>query len=117
MTEQLELNLWGCKRYPGAGICWVCGARLTGRRTAWCKGHGEFYAENHIWSLARSVAARRARGKCQRCGHSGTEVNHIVPVQGMSRAGCRSHQDNLELLCHGCHLDATKAQRKKGVLV
>jgi 5-methylcytosine-specific restriction endonuclease McrA len=40
------------------------------------------------------------------------EVNHIVPRNGAGYArGCWNHLDNLETLCHPCHLRATSEQR------
>lgn len=40
------------------------------------------------------------------------EVNHIEPRRGAGYGfGCWNHQDNLETLCHGCHVEVTTAQR------
>jgi hypothetical protein len=40
------------------------------------------------------------------------EVNHIVPRNGAGYGfGCWNHQDNLETLCHGHHVEVTNAQR------
>lgn len=40
------------------------------------------------------------------------EVNHIVPLVGRGyTSGCVHHLDNLETLCHRCHVAVTKRQR------
>lgn len=46
---------------------------------------------------------------------SAMEVNHRVPVLGRhGENGCHHHQDGIETLCHGCHVDVTNAQRRNG---
>lgn len=56
---------------------------------------------------------------CARCGaeiHM-PEVNHIVPVNGRRTwFSCSHHLDNLEVLCHGCHLATTADQRLRGLI-
>jgi len=45
------------------------------------------------------------------------EVDHIIPINGGNRAKtCLNHQENLRVLCHRCHLEATKEQRKAGLI-
>lgn len=40
------------------------------------------------------------------------EVNHIEPRNGKGyRPGCHHHLDNLETLCHPCHVAITNEQR------
>jgi 5-methylcytosine-specific restriction endonuclease McrA len=40
------------------------------------------------------------------------EVNHIVPRVGKGYGrGCHNHLDNLETLCHRCHVKVTNVQR------
>jgi 5-methylcytosine-specific restriction endonuclease McrA len=51
---------------------------------------------------------------CEHCAQPTTapEVNHISPVVGGNRSStCKNHEENLEVLCHACHLIATAAQR------
>lgn len=43
------------------------------------------------------------------------EVNHIHPALGAhSQESCAHHQDNLEIICHPCHLVETRRQRASG---
>ena len=47
----------------------------------------------------------------------GLEVNHVVPLAGRARTeSCFHHLGNLEVLCHGCHVVETAAQRGRGEL-
>lgn len=40
------------------------------------------------------------------------EVNHVVPRRGRGyHAGCHHHLDELETLCHRCHVSETNAQQ------
>ena len=107
------------------GTCGACGRALAGRNLWFCKTpqggqYGEScrgrYARNHFWQEARDAAVRRDSSKCRRCGSPGTrhtlEVNHIEPRNGQGYGiGCHNHQDNLETLCHDCHLTTTAEQR------
>lgn len=60
---------------------------------------------------------------CVRCGSKNDlEVNHIYPLGATERTGhrfaesCEHHLDNLETLCHNCHLEATRQQRAEGLI-
>ena len=99
----------------------TCRTALPPRRTAYCSD----------WSAARRAARRRARWSCEHCGLKPSEirrdprarravarqelrleVNHIQPLIGTYRGvTCFNHQDNLEVLCHRCHVAVTKEQR------
>lgn len=108
-----------------------CAKPLTGRQTKWCSRRcTEMFLENHQWTPAQKAALKRDRYTCQRCGHCpgkrpdslgrmiwrrrrhGMEVNHIAPLNGRGyHGGCVHHQNNLQVLCHDCHVDVTKRQR------
>lgn len=104
-----------------AGVCDHCGTPLDGRRRRWCSdtcARVEFNA--HDWNQARRAAKKRDGYKCVTCGRpddvddnyrSILEVNHIVPRVGKGYGmGCWNHLDNLETLCHDCHVKVTKQQ-------
>ena len=58
-----------------------------------------------------------ARDYYRRHGKSILEVNHIQPVNGNRKAvSCASHLENLETLCHDCHVAVTKQQREAGLI-
>lgn len=97
--------------------CDWCGVLLVGRQRRWCSAFCEYrFRANHVWRFARPEAIRRAERRCAECGATNElEVNHVVPLAGRSRAeSCAHHQDNLEVLCHGCHVEATARQREVG---
>jgi len=108
----------------------TCRVPLPPRRTAYCSDkHAREFERNHVWLFARRAARRRARWACERCGFKLSEVrkdpvarraysrhelrlevNHIQPLVGSYRGvTCLNHQSNLEVLCHRCHLVATRA--------
>ncbi len=110
-----------------------CRSELSGRRTAYCSdAHAKLFEANHVWPAARRTARRRARWACQRCGFKPSvvrkdpaqasrytrrelklEVNHIAALRGTYRlVSCLNHLDNLEVLCHRCHVETTNAQRR-----
>lgn len=109
-----------------------CRTALPARRTAYCSDqHAREFERHHLWFVARRVARRRARYRCERCGFAPAtirrdprarasysryelklEVNHVRPLVGAYRlVSCANHQDNLEVLCHRCHVAATAEQR------
>lgn len=105
-----------------AGVCDACGKALTGRQQRWCSSDCSLVLwRQHAWQGARSAAKKRDGHKCVKCGapdsvddrtfRSLLEVNHIVPRVGKGYGyGCWNHLDNLETLCHDCHVIVTKAQ-------
>lgn len=108
-----------CPISIGRGIekhCDYCATPLSGRRTRWCSAeHCRLWYVSHDWNMARKAARRRDRYKCVKCGSKEKiEVNHIKPLWGQKRAelSCLHHPDNLQVLCHACHVEVTNQQRK-----
>lgn len=104
------------------GVCDHCGNALTGRQKRWCSQDCSLVLfRAHDWNGARRAAKRRDGHRCVKCGapddidtlgRSTLEVNHIVPREGAGYGwGCWNHPDNLETLCHPCHVTVTNAQR------
>lgn len=111
-----------------AGACQWCDADLpaAGRRSTWCSDRcRRTWERNHIWTKARAAARRRDRYTCRVCNKhkdaTAIEVNHIHPVAAHDGAShgrypsCAHHQENLEVLCKDCHLQATARQREAGL--
>lgn len=103
------------------GVCDACGKNLTGRQKRWCSRECSLVEwPEHDWNSARKAAKKRDGYRCVTCGapegvdslmRSTLEVNHIEPRVGKGYGwGCWNHQDNLETLCHDCHVKVTKAQ-------
>lgn len=66
-----------------------------------------------MWSIARGLTRRRSKKVCAHCGvpSERIEVNHIKPVRGSGYSlSCFHHLDNLEALCHPCHVVVTRKQ-------
>jgi 5-methylcytosine-specific restriction endonuclease McrA len=96
-----------------AGQCWKCGKPLPKYRRHWCSDDcGRWWARNHIWTIVRAQALRRDGFACVKCGNKEKlEVNHIEPRNGQGYlSGCWNHLDNLETLCHECHVRITTEQ-------
>jgi 5-methylcytosine-specific restriction endonuclease McrA len=77
------------------------------------QGRSEVQALLELRGGRRSRIGRVHAYLCAHCRQPTTapEVNHIVPVVGGNRsATCLNHEENLEVLCHSCHLDATAQQ-------
>jgi 5-methylcytosine-specific restriction enzyme A len=63
-----------------------------------------------VWERMRRQVIRRARGRCERCGEPGREVNHKVPRS----LGGPTVLSNLELLCPDHHAAETaRIQRNR----
>lgn len=69
----------------------------------------------HDWALAKKAAKTRDGHACVTCGSTDRlEVNHIDPRRGQGYGkGCHHHLDNLETLCHDCHVLVTREQRRQ----
>lgn len=113
--------------------CRQCGEPPVKPKRFYCSDacRHEFEAD-HFWGTARLVAQGYgddgggrlrlgAPAVCARlsddCDASLLECNHITPVNGDRQTfGCQNHQSNLEMLCHGHHLEATAEQRAAGLI-
>ena len=101
---------------------------------AWCGSPCErFILRNHLWEFVRYDVLKRDNFQCVICteddkgalaqayhrlhGKTYLEVNHINPVNGRrSHFSCDNHLENLETLCHPCHVAVTKQQRDAGLI-
>lgn len=68
------------------------------------------------WDRKRKVVMARDFGLCQVCKRSGrtrlaTEVDHILP----KAKGGTDDEDNLQAICHPCHVDKTAEDEGKRV--
>lgn len=95
-----------------------CAKPLPRRRRRWCSdacanAYTDAIYGQHDWNLARHKAYLRDQ-KCVTCGSTEKlEVNHIVPRNGAGYGrGCHHHLENLETLCHSCHVKVTNEQRR-----
>lgn len=114
-----------CRTHIGG--CRNCGAIPTGRKQFYCSDDCRLeFERDHFWGTARNMTMRDAMRDgdplqiswCARsCGRWATEVNHIAPLNGLRpHFGCCHHRDNLEALCHPCHLETTAEQRRLGLI-
>lgn len=96
--------------------CGLCDSPTT--TGLWCSLNCEgTHFINHDWKAARETALDRDDRACVRCGvtelDAKLEVNHRQPRRGQGyRWGCHNHLDNLETLCHDCHVRETRLQRR-----
>lgn len=116
MMKSCDLSAW-----RGSALhCRWCNKKLTGKQKRWCSPHCGNAASTHHWfSWARKVVVRNGRyDGCVKCGsHERLEVNHITPCLGLhSKASCKHHVTELELVCRKCHLEITREQRESGRL-
>lgn len=79
------------------------------------KKHDRFY-HSAAWKKAIEIIKIRDKGLCQRCLNDkrlvvGTVVDHIIPLS--VEWNKRLDENNLQLLCVGCHNKKTKEDLKK----
>lgn len=73
----------------------------------------------HVFAVTRLLALQRDGSACVRCGSRlDLEVNHVTPLAGASHgaANCLHGLENLETLCRPHHIEATRQQRRYGLL-
>ena len=74
------------------------------------KHHDRHGLSGRRWRRLRRVALDRDGWRCQSCGRAGRlEADHVVPLE---RGGAPWSLDNLQVLCRGCHIAKTRAERR-----
>lgn len=73
------------------------------------KKHKTFYLHNlyksPVWLASRELKIMLVNGLCERCRQVGIEVHHKerLNIENVNDPSISLNQDNLELLCNGCH--------------
>lgn len=84
-----------------------------------CDGSDGTYCHRHPGWVPHAPMGRPLGFRCARCLDLTyrPEVNHIRPLNGNRlHFGCQHHLQNLEVLCHDCHLRTTAWQRETGLI-
>jgi 5-methylcytosine-specific restriction protein A len=77
----------------------------------WERGGGAEFRwiyKDSRWRRARREQLVREPA-CRMCGQHATDVDHIIPHKG--REEYAFNADNLQSLCHGCHMRKTREDR------
>lgn len=94
-----------------------CAEHATERQRADYADRAEHTAAHYgaRWRKVRDahISAHPLCVQCQAAGRvvAATEVDHIIPV----RAGGTDRADNLQSLCHSCHMTKTARERAGGM--
>jgi 5-methylcytosine-specific restriction endonuclease McrA len=125
-------------RWTGADDeCRWCSSVLLPEQKRWCSGKClETWRLQHRYYLARQLAVKLAKGKCDcvrkvneerhiicaNCNLCESRIllrggsitcDHIVPRRGdKSRFSCKHHQTNLQILCSQCHDQKSRMDEK-----
>src|SRR4030095_1329114 len=59
-------------------------------------------ARYHVLSAKKAARLVKSVGQCQKCGHDGSESR--LGIHHKDRNKKNQDQDNLEVLCHRCHM-------------
>lgn len=101
-----------------ARLCITCGAVV--HNASYCTEHqprrpsgpsgrtGGMGMPGWRWQQIRQAVLARDGGRCQLCGDTATQIDHIVP----RAAGGANGMDNLRSLCARCHAIITARQRR-----
>jgi len=141
-----KMPVWAAYRAecrPFATGCRQCGQDITRGRAYCSMPCSDTFQQNHFWNTARWHAislsspldadhVRRigmeVAAVCARCGGPARavawhgmywppEVNHKTPLNGVRpHFGCCHHQENLECVCHPCHVAIGVEQRAAGLI-
>jgi 5-methylcytosine-specific restriction endonuclease McrA len=95
--------------------CANCGKQLTGNRIYYCSDDckAEFYGNHPTsvrWNDLRAKALERDHNLCVKCGRPAEEVDHIKEIW---EGGPEFDLNNLQSLCHECHVLKTNENRRK----
>ena len=95
--------------------CANCGNPLTGNQLYYCSENCklEFYNSHPTsisWNDVRKRALERDQNTCVKCGKAAEEVDHVKEIW---EGGPEFDLDNLQSLCHDCHVAKTNESRKK----
>lgn len=108
-------HFWGDARQHAAYVKTIEGYTLE----RWLANLDPGAATNpDFWDYREQWHALRVCPKCdKRLPPWDLEVNHIHPLNGIRPTfGCCHHQDNLEAVCHECHVEITTEQRRAGLI-
>ena len=97
------------------GECANCGKPLEGNQVYYCSEDckSEFYSAHPTsvrWNDLRTRALERDHHRCMSCGREAEEVDHI---QEIWEGGPEFDLENLQSLCHECHVLKTNENRRK----
>ena len=109
--ESLKLRLKAME----TGRCANCDKTLTGNQLYYCSDDckTEFYSNHPTsvkWNDIRSNALERDNYRCVKCDKPAEEVDHIKEIW---EGGPEFDLDNLQSLCHECHVLKTNENRRK----
>ena len=95
--------------------CANCGNPLNGNQLYYCSENCklEFYNSHPTsisWNDVRKRALERDQNTCVKCGKAAEEVDHVKEIW---EGGPEFDLDNLQSLCHDCHVAKTNESRKK----
>lgn len=97
------------------GECANCGKTLGGNQIYYCGEDckSEFYSAHPTsvrWNDLRLQALARDRSICAKCGKPAEEVDHIREIR---EGGPEFDLENLQSLCHDCHVLKTNENRRR----
>lgn len=95
--------------------CANCGKKLEGNKLYYCTENCkvEFYVNHPTsihWNEIRNQALARDNNSCVKCGRHAKEVDHILEIW---EGGPEFDLDNLQSLCHECHVAKTNEKRSR----
>ena len=83
-------------------------ASSADRFKRWEQSPSRWVYRDARWAKARREQLR-AYPACKMCGGRATDVDHIIPHMG--REEFAFNPDNLQSLCHACHVSKTRSDK------